>query len=136
MLVFLLFIVDKDVANEGFERYPRIRHWKDIGPDDIKIFLGYLIAMGLVCKNNIEKYWSQNKTIHTPFFGKYMSRNTFQSILSNLHLVDNNSPDKNKDTLSKIRPFVDMCLRNFCRLYKPEKELSFNEGMCPFKEKF
>ena len=64
-----------------------------------------------------------------------MSRNTFQSILSNLHLVDNNSPDKNKDTLYKIRPFVDMCLRNFCRLYKPEKE-SFDEGMCPSRGKF
>ena len=29
-----------------------------------------------------------------------------------------------------------MCLWNFCRLYKPEKELSFDEGMCPFKGKF
>ena len=92
--------------------------------------------MGLVCKNNVEKYWSQNKRIHTPIFGKYMSRNRFQSILLNLHLVDNNSPDKNKDKLYKIRPFVDMCLRNFCRLYKPEKELSFDEGTCPFKGKF
>ena len=136
MLVFLLFIVDKDVANRGFKRYSRIRHWKDIGPGDIKIFLGHLIAMELVCKNNMEKYWSHNKTIHTPFFGKYMSRSTFQSILSNLHLVDNNSPDKNKDTLYKIRPFVDMCLRNFCRIYKIEKELSLYEGMCPFKGKF
>ena len=85
-----LFIVDKDEADGGFERYSR----KDIGPSDIKMFLGHLIVMGLVHKNNMEKYWSQNKTIHTPFFGKYMSRNTFQSILSNLHLVDNNSPEK------------------------------------------
>ena len=80
--VFFLFIVDKDVADGGFERYSRIRHWKDTGPGDIKIFLGHLIAMELVCKNNMEKYWSQNKTIHTPFFGKYMSRNTVQSILT------------------------------------------------------
>ena len=29
-----------------------------------------------------------------------------------------------------------MCLRNFGRLYKLEKELSFDEGMCPFKGKF
>ena len=56
MLVFLLFIVDKDVANRGFERYSRIRHWKNIGPGDIKIFLGHLIAIGIVCKNNMEKY--------------------------------------------------------------------------------
>ena len=92
--------------------------------------------MGLVCKYNMAKCWSQNKTIHSPFFGQYKSRNTFQRILSNLHLVDNNSPDKNKDTLYKIRPFVDMYLRNFCRLYKLEKELSFDEGTCPFKGKF
>ena len=55
-----------------------------------------------------------------------MSRNTVQSILSNLHLVDNSSPDKNKDTLYKIRPFI----------YKAERELSFDEGTCPFKGKF
>ena len=62
MLVFFLCIVDKDVADGGFERYSRIRHWKDIGPGDIKIFLGHLIAMGLVGKNKMEKYRSQNKT--------------------------------------------------------------------------
>ena len=55
-LVFLLSIVNKDVADEGFGRYSRIRHWKNIGPGDIKIFLGHLIAMGLVHKNNMEKY--------------------------------------------------------------------------------
>ena len=52
---FLSFIIDKDVANGGFERYSRIKHWKDIGAGDIKIFLGHLIAMGLVSKNNVER---------------------------------------------------------------------------------
>ena len=134
ILVFLSFIVDKDVADKGFERYSRIRYWKDIRPGDIKIFLGHLIAMGLVCKNNMEKYWSQNKTIHTPSFGKYMSRNTFQSILSNLHLVDNNSPDKSKDTLYKIRLFVDICLRNFAGFTNQKKNYHLMKEHAPLKE--
>ena len=124
----ILFTVDNDEANGGFERISRIRNWKDIGPGDIKNFLGHLIAMGLLCKKNMGKYWSQSKAIYTSFFGKYMPRNTFQNILSNLHLVDNNTPDKNKDTLYKIRPFVNISLRNFCRLCKPEKNcLLMNE---------
>ena len=29
-----------------------------------------------------------------------------------------------------------MCDRNFKRVYKPEKELSFDEGCCPYKGRF
>ena len=71
--------------NESVERHN--------GPSDMKIFITHIIAMGLVKKNQLEKYLRQNVTIHTPFFGKYMSHNGFQRILSNLYLVDNNIQD-------------------------------------------
>ena len=63
-----------------------------------------------------------------------MSRNTFQNILSNLHLVDNNSPDKNKDILYKIRSFVDMCLRNFARFTNQKKNYHLMKECAPLKE--
>ena len=58
--------------------------------EDIKIFLAHLIAMGLVRKGCLEKYWDHRETVKTPYFGMYMGRNTFQAILSNLQVSNRN----------------------------------------------
>ena len=69
--------------------------------------------MGLVGKSNMEKYWSQDRVISTPFFGRYMSKSTFQLLLANIHMNDNSKyipyGHQNHDPLFKIRPFQDMC---------------------------
>ena len=67
-----------------------------------------------------------------------MSRNHFQNILWNLHVgdPDETNPQKgeaNHDPLFLVRPMVDMMQRNFHTKYRPGKELSLDESMCPFK---
>lgn len=115
----------------------RLHRWKDVNAGDIKVFLAHVIAMGLCRKSRMDKYWTCSKTIGTPFFGKYMSKNVFQLLLSNIHLAnDEDNPRKGRpghDPLHKVRPFVDMCDKNFATVYRPEKEISFDEGCCPFK---
>ena len=73
--------------SEIVTEHSRLKRWKDICEGDVKIFLAHLIAMGLVQKGNMEKYWDHGETVKTPFFGMYMSRNTFQSILSNFQIT-------------------------------------------------
>ena len=73
-----------------------------------------------------------------PFFSHYMSRNCFQNILWNLYISDPNqtNPQKgeaNHDPLFLVRPMVDMMQRNFHTKYRPGKELSLDESICPFK---
>ena len=108
-----------------------------MGEGDIKIFLAHLIAMGLVRKSCIEKYWDHGETVKTPFFGTYMGRNTFQAIMSNFQVSDSsmdlprNHP--RHDRLFKVRPFVDMMDTNFLRSYKAGRDISVDEGCCPFK---
>ena len=93
--------------------------------------------MGIVKKPKLEDYWSENTMMDTPYFRKYMSRNRFQLILSNLHLADNTiMPGKNSkdyDPLYKVRPFVDMCEINFRGLYYPLRDLALDEGGVPTK---
>ena len=60
-----------------------------------------------------------------------MSKNRFLAMLSNFHLTDNDVADQ-ADRLNKIRPFHQMIRQNFAK-YVPERDLSFDEGMCPFK---
>ena len=66
------------VENVGDKSRPL--SWRDVGEGDIKIFLANLIAMGLVWKGSMPKYWDHGETVKTSFFGTYMGRNTFQSL--------------------------------------------------------
>ena len=64
--------------------FSQLQGWRDLGEGDVKIFLAHLIAMGLVRKGCLEKYWDHGETVKTPFFGTYMGRkhipiNTFKT---------------------------------------------------------
>ena len=63
------------------KKHSRLNTWSDITPSDLKIFVAHNIIMGVVKKSDLEKYWSTNPTTWLPFFGNFMSRNKFQSIL-------------------------------------------------------
>lgn len=121
----------------GDKIHSRIRKWKDVSEGDIKIFLAHLIAMGLVRQSSIARYWEHADIVNTPFFGTYMSRNTFQNILSNFQVVDNADAlrpnDRNFDPLFKVRPMIDMVDRTFLNCYKSGREVSVDEGCMPYK---
>ena len=116
----------------------QLNNWEDTSPDKMKVFVAHLIVMGILKKNSLEQYWSRDSILNMPFFGQYMSRNYFQNILWNLHVSDpdETNPQKgeaNHDPLFLVRPMVDMMQRNCCTKYRPGKELSLDESMCPFK---
>ena len=127
-----VFIFVENVGNKS-----RLHSCRDVGEGDIKIFLVNLIAMGLVRKASMPKYWDHGETVKTSFFGTYMGRNTFQSIMSNLQVSDLsldcpcNHP--HHDPLFKVCPFMDTLQKNFKRCYKPGRDLSFDEGCSPSK---
>ena len=108
----IVFLFSEDLGHKS-----RLHGWHDVAEGDIKIFLAHLIAMGLVCKGSIPKYWDHGETVKTAFFGTYMGQNTFQSIMSNLQVSDStldlpcNHPLHDK--LFKVRPFLDMMDKNF-----------------------
>ena len=96
--------------------------------------------MGLVRKGCLEKYWDPGETVKTPFFGTYMGRNTFQVILSNLQVSDGTKylPCNHRHhdpPLFKVRSMLDMMDTHFVQSYKCGRDLSFDEGCCPFKGK-
>ena len=126
-----------DPTNPNYKKHCQLNTWTDITSSDVKIFFAHNIIMGLEKKSDLEKYWTTNSKTRIPFFGKYMSRNKFQSILWNLHISDDTgNPPHNQqghDPLAKLRDFADMIDRNFLFTYKPSQSLSFDEACCPFK---
>jgi hypothetical protein len=132
-------------GNDSFERAQheeyrpraRLNAWKPLTLGELKVFVAHLIIMGLVRKPDIEMYWSGAPFTRTPFFGVYMSRDRFTAILSNLHVNDDTDnppyPEAGHDPLAKIRNFIQMMDRNFLHVYKPERDISIDEGSMPWK---
>ena len=63
----IVFLFSEDLGHKS-----RLHGWHDVGEGDMKIFLAHLIAMGLVCKGSIPKYWDHGETVKTAFFRTYM----------------------------------------------------------------
>jgi len=124
-------VLDTSLAKGTLKPHSRIGKWTEVTVDEMKVFVALVILMGIIKKNCLEDYWSTDETISTSFFGKMMSKDRFLLILSNLHLVDNEENTHNDD-LYKVRPFLRMIQENFMK-YEPERDLSFDEVVCPFK---
>ena len=87
----------------------------------ISNFLWLSDCYGVDRKPSVTKYWSRNPIISTPFFRKYMGRINFECILSNIHVSDNTIAST--EPLVKLKPFLDMCDRNFLHVYKSNKNI-------------
>ena len=61
----------------------------NITPEEMRKFLGLVILMGQIGKENIRDYWSSDSTISTPIFPHTMSRNHFESIGQAWHFSHN-----------------------------------------------
>ena len=124
-------------AGSPLKAHSQLRKGTSLNASDINIFVAHLTVMGLVKKPNMAKYWSTNFLTRTPFFGKILSRNTFQNILMNLHISDNNTDyphdNPNHDPLHKVKPFIQICERTFQLVYRPGCGLSYDEACCLFK---
>ena len=77
-----------DPTHPQYKKHCRLNSWCDVSTGDIKMFIAHILIMGLVNKPDLEKYWNMRTKTKVPFFGQYMSRNRFQSILWNFHMND------------------------------------------------
>ena len=81
------------MEHPNYAPHARTNFWRDVSADELKVFVAHLIVMGIIRKADLESYWQKSGVCQTPFFGKYMTRNRFTTILSNLHVVnDSNNP--------------------------------------------
>ena len=88
-------------SDEDLPTHSRLREWKDIGQDEMRVFLALIIATGLIQKADVDDYWSTDTVAETPFFGRHMSLRRFQNISSMFHIA-NNANDNLTDPLFKV----------------------------------
>ena len=77
------------LASHDLQPNSRFHEWYDVTIPEMKAFMALHLSMGLVEKHDLADYWSEFGPTFTPGFGKIMSRNRFQIILSFLHFNNN-----------------------------------------------
>jgi len=96
-------------------------------------FLGLVILMGQVRKENIRDYWSTDPTISTPIFPRTVSRNRFESVWQAWNFSDNSQQTQDSGWLFKIWPMYEYFVQKFRSVYSPKQELSLDEAMIPWR---
>ncbi|XP_029054531.2 piggyBac transposable element-derived protein 4-like [Osmia bicornis bicornis] len=109
----------------------RINRWKPTNSEEIKIFLGLLLWMGLV-QVPLTTYWSTDSLYNFPFPRSKMSRNRFELLLSNLHFANNVAIQCN-NRLGKVLPLVEILTNNYQQIFLPGSEIVVDETLVPWR---
>ena len=110
--------------------------WCHTKADEMKLFIGIILAMGVHQLPQLEDYWSSHPLLGAKGIVAGMSYRRFR-VLSCLHLVNNSTAvrrgDAGFDKLHKIRPLLDIIQQNIQSSYNPHREVSIDEAMVGFK---
>ena len=103
----------------------------------MKLFLGMVLAMGILCLPQLEDYWSSNPLLCAKGIVSEMSWRRFRVLLSCLHLADNSLAiprgQPGFDKLYKVRPLLNTLVSNTQAAYNLHREVSIDEAMIGFK---
>ena len=139
--IFQLFVVEtnryaEQEKNKSKFKKSRIKDWKDTNQEEMEIFIGCIMWMGIISLPSISSYWSK-KNLYENNPRKVMSRNRFQMLLKSWHFADNASDDSqnSNDRLYKIAPLLEKLRESFQSKIVPGEFICIDETLVPFKGK-
>ncbi|GFV30649.1 piggyBac transposable element-derived protein 4 [Trichonephila clavipes] len=98
-----------------------------------------LLLQGVIKKPEQEHYWSKRQTLSTPIFAKVIGRNRSLLLMKFLHFTNNEEFDKDRHPWPKLNKIYELMehLQRKCReVYIPGKNLSLDESLMKFKDRF
>ena len=111
--------------------------WYNTNEEELGLFLGMLIAMGIHQLPSLEDYWSTDPLLGVPGITAGMSYKRFRAIRSSLHINDNTTAvgrdQPGFDRLHKVRPLLKIVNQNCLPTYNPSQNCSIDEAMVAFK---
>ena len=102
---------------------PTPRPWHDTTKDEMRAFVGVLMAMGICRLPRIVDYWSTSHPLITPNIREVMSLVRFQQICRYLHLTDSSAQvphgQPGYEPLFKVRKYLDLIAPKLESEYHP-----------------
>ena len=138
----LLLLKQIDLPTSSFLENPDkaansyLKNCTDLTVNELQMFIGLVILMGIVHKPNINSYWSRDELYNTPIISKVMPQDRFKVILRFLQFSDNatcNADDADRDSLHKVRPLRDLIRKQCQKVYGPGRFLSVDESLVLFE---
>jgi len=115
----------------------RAKKWKPTDSTEMRAFLGILCIIGYIKFPSYHSYWNTDSITEMPGFRKIMSRDRWLLIWEFFHVVNNDlalpSDDPNADKIFKIRPFMELVLKNWQDQYTPSVNVSVDESIIAYK---
>ncbi|KAH9636406.1 hypothetical protein HF086_006166 [Spodoptera exigua] len=106
----------------------RFRRWKNVTVEELKVFIGVILLMGIIKLNRISDYWSKHYLLDVNF-SNYMSRNKFFLILRALNV----QTLPGNQSLNKVHTLIEMFNKTMENLYYPTKEMAIDESLILWK---
>ncbi|KAK4318076.1 hypothetical protein Pmani_010902 [Petrolisthes manimaculis] len=106
--------------------------WEDVSVAEIYVWLALTMLMPHNKKHRLRDYWTTDDLLSTPIFGRYMSRDRYRDILTNLHFTNNLGPSPS-DRLWKIRTILSMLLQNIRAFLRPFQKVVIDESLMLFR---
>ena len=138
----LLLLKQIDLPTSSFLENPDkaansyLKNCTDLTVNELQMFIGLVILMGIVHKPNVNSYWSRDELYNTPIISKVIPRDRFKVILRFLQFSDNatcNADDADRDSLHKVRPLRDLIRKQCQKVYGPGRFLSVDESLVLFE---
>lgn len=142
-VIDLLVLETNRYAQQYLDAHPnlppcsRAKKWKPTDNTEMRAFLGILCVMGYIKFPSYHSYWNTDSMTEMPGFRKLMSRDRWLVIWEFLHVVNNDMAlprdDPNVDKIFKIRPFMELVLKNWQEHYTPSVNVSVDESIIAYK---
>lgn len=113
-------------------RNSRLNNWTDTNSQEIQVFFGIFIWIGLNVRPALSDYWSNDPLYKNDFISNLMKRNRFELLMRMLHFNDNQIPNQN-DKLVKIRPFLTLLKNNIQSVYSVGENMVIDESMIAWR---
>jgi hypothetical protein len=115
-------------------------NWTPVSAIELRAFFGVVLLMGLKISPTIRDFWKEEAFWRCGVIPRVLSRDRFESLLRCIHCVDNNSGCRDKedaqyDKIYKIRWVLEHFVTVSKSLYNPEKFLTCDEIMIPYRGK-
>ncbi|XP_041974761.1 piggyBac transposable element-derived protein 4-like [Aricia agestis] len=131
-------VVEETLRSNDLHPNSRIGRWCDTTADELYVYIGITIAMGVVVKSRLEEYWSSTADIfYTPGFSAYMSFNRFLILNKCLHFNNNEDTcglNVSEAKLFKIKPVFVHLNSKFQNLYHLSQNISLDKSLLMWKE--
>lgn len=124
------------LKSQQISKSSRANNWKETNPEEIKLFLGLQMLMGIIKLPAWRDYWMEkNYTLQTnmPKFMKFYRYDLLNKFFQIHTSVGNES--RNAFTANKVK-FFDKITANYAKLVVPNENLSVDERLCRFRGRF